>query len=288
MVTAATDRASRGLSSHADTAGVLFRASRRTSLTTCSICDHLIPPGAMAFLEGPNSDRVLCWRCRDTASPLCPYCAEALPRRPKRQSTCRKCSEQFRVHSGVVVTDHEASLLGGLRCLADLSASHLFRLLTGRDWVTRTTPLGNPPEWVLAVLEAVSTGRGRGLTHSQQVCADALNRLVHEDPELALGLGHAAWEMGLDYRPIMRRAFRIQLDAYAESSVVRGVKVLPAPHSCRACLCLTSHDRIWSLDDALREEPLPCRDCTSGAAEKGSGLGWCRCAYIAVLDDLPE
>jgi hypothetical protein len=98
-------------------------------------------------------------------------------------------------------------------------------------------------------------------------------KLAEHNPDLSLGLGRSAWTLGVDHQPIMRVWFRRELSVWQESAVVKGVQILAA------------NGRVWTIDEALLEEPLPCSHCKSDAENSPINKGWCRCTYLPVLDE---
>lgn len=77
------------------------------------------------------------------------------------------------------------------------------------------------------------------------------------------------------WREAKRRSHEEELREYAKSSVVKKVEILG--RGCEACQKLDG--RVLSIEEALKNGPLPCEDCTTWE-EKGVG-GWCRCSYVA-------
>jgi predicted Zn-ribbon and HTH transcriptional regulator len=110
-------------------------------------------------------------------------------------------------------------------------------------------------------------------------------KLAEHNPDLSLGLGRSAWTLGVDHQPIMRVWFRRELSVWQESAVVKGVQILVAPEACEQCRILAANGRVWTIDEALLEEPLPCSHCKSDAENSPINKGWCRCTYLPVLDE---
>lgn len=262
----------------------------------CSHCGHIIPSDALAFI---HEGRVLCWRCRDANGPICPLCASDLTKRPKRAGACPTCGGRFRIAEKCLVTESEGAMIEGLRTIRGVAPDRIFEALASRPWAPLPRMEESTAEWVVALLEALATGRGRGVERSREVVETAANRLATAAGEYALVLARTLWEIGRDYRPALRLWFRRELIAFRDVGIVKGVQISCAPEACRQCR-RHARGRTWSIDAALSEEPLPCAECTMdecasqeagnqpdeentlGSYRSSRTSGWCRCSYVAV------
>jgi len=74
---------------------------------------------------------------------------------------------------------------------------------------------------------------------------------------------------------------RINLKSYrASGDIVREVEISACDDACPACTALSA--RRFTVEDALRTNPLPCRNCTGGW--KGGPVGACRCCYLPIVN----
>jgi hypothetical protein len=71
-----------------------------------------------------------------------------------------------------------------------------------------------------------------------------------------------------------RKVRREELFRYQESSVDKVEILATKGESCSACLALNG--KTYSIQQALKENPLPVKSCTSG-------YGYCRCCYLPVV-----
>lgn len=90
----------------------------------------------------------------------------------------------------------------------------------------------------------------------------------------------ADFKAGRPYLEHLREGARCELEGYRASGVVKAVQVAACPDSCPACLAVDH--RVIPLEEALATSPLPVPGCTH---TMGKRSGWCRCTYVAVLDD---
>jgi len=73
---------------------------------------------------------------------------------------------------------------------------------------------------------------------------------------------------------------RINLKSYrASGGIVREVEISACDDACPVCTALNA--RRFTVEEALRTNPLPCRECTGGW--KGGPVGACRCCYVPVV-----
>lgn len=61
---------------------------------------------------------------------------------------------------------------------------------------------------------------------------------------------------------------------YKQSGVVAKVEILTIPDSCNHCK--KQQGKIYTLDEAIRISPLPCKECNHV-------MGCCRCTYLPIV-----
>jgi len=54
---------------------------------------------------------------------------------------------------------------------------------------------------------------------------------------------------------------------------------------CACSSCKKNNEKTYLIKDALREMPLPCKECTHDFGEFGPKIGWCRCDYRCFFSD---
>lgn len=68
-----------------------------------------------------------------------------------------------------------------------------------------------------------------------------------------------------------------------QKSGVKRVKISSAGEaSCPACR--EQSGKVYLIEDALKEMPIPCKNCTFDLHGGRTSIGWCRCVYIAELE----
>ncbi|WP_156146016.1 hypothetical protein [Methanococcoides methylutens] len=74
---------------------------------------------------------------------------------------------------------------------------------------------------------------------------------------------------------------KVELMQYKQEGV-KKVEI-QSVDACEECQRLDG--RIWTIQEALIERPIPCQKCTHDKNENGEG--WCRCRYVPFIDN-PE
>jgi hypothetical protein len=99
-----------------------------------------------------------------------------------------------------------------------------------------------------------------------------------------LGFGfdfaRAIWLCGGNPRPIQRTLQRAFLEDLLATDPTALLEVLPAGDPCESCEQLKG--RVWTVAEALAQNPLPCKSCQ---CVNDGGYGWCRCEYQQRLSD---
>lgn len=61
-----------------------------------------------------------------------------------------------------------------------------------------------------------------------------------------------------------------------KSGVVLRVEILASDNSCK--YCKSQNGKIYSISDAIKNKPLPCKNCNNEV------YGYCRCTYLPVIE----
>jgi predicted RNA-binding Zn-ribbon protein involved in translation (DUF1610 family) len=87
---------------------------------------------------------------------------------------------------------------------------------------------------------------------------------------------------GKDSYQVLYQKAKCDLMNYSKNEFVTKVQILGCgEQSCAACREVSN--RILTIKEALREMPIPVKDC-SHALESRAKYGWCRCSYLPVID----
>jgi hypothetical protein len=206
---------------------------------------------------------------------VCPYCKQILLKMPGRKTKCPHCGEYIFVRSAqelfpssllseqdARVVDHFQTLQG--TSIFEVSEADFFR---ERDELAErfgTHPASGDVLWSL------------------------YNRLAHDfairgklPPSfLYFLMAHFLYDEGREFRHVLRQSHEMELRQLREQPFSKKVQILASEASCEACQKLGG--KVFTVDEALEQMPLPCEDCTF---ELNPGKpGWCRCLYLAVVE----
>jgi hypothetical protein len=86
---------------------------------------------------------------------------------------------------------------------------------------------------------------------------------------------------GRDFLELLQQSARTTLTQYAGWGVAERVEIRAIPDACDFCRRLSG--RVLTIEDALDQMRIPCRECSF---ELSPGKpGWCRCSYVPVVED---
>ena len=183
-------------------------------------------------------------------SPACPYCGVIQGPPPKRRKKCRDCGETIFIR-----TDR----MERKRYLVTAAQSaELEKVRRDQEWKDLSQ----------TIQEAMQEGNSGSLQGAYQQQARIL------------------FNEGRPHRHISIEARRAELIRFGESGI-RSAKVLSVQDE-RACeYCASLDGKVYSVEDALEQMPIPGPHCTDGGDENPHG-GRCRCVYIAVIPEVND
>ena len=181
----------------------------------------------------------------ELVSPACPYCGVIQDPPPKRRKKCRDCGETIHTRTDRIERKRY------LATAAQYAESERAR----RD-----------QEW-----------KDLGQTIQKAMLEDDWGSLQGAYQQQASIL----FSEGRPHRDISIEAKRAELMRLGELSIP-SVKVVVV-HDERVCdYCASLDVKVYSVEDALEQMPIPGPHCTDGGDENSHG-GRCHCVYIAVI-----
>jgi hypothetical protein len=218
---------------------------------------------------------------------VCPYCKQNLSKRPKRKTKCPHCGEYVFVRtspsgngSKVLVTDDEAEQI-------DLEWQ---RIHSRKKWMQSLAQYGISD----ADFDRHKKSLGERFRQEPRD-SDVVWSLFHEALDASMKSGDLrelkmlyfemalfAYEEGRDFFHLLEQSRKMELTEFKKGGYVEKVSIITAGDaSCEACQKLAG--RVFTVDEALEQMPIPCEDCTFDFRGRGQP-GWCRCLYGAVVD----
>jgi hypothetical protein len=218
------------------------------------------------------------------AQKSCPYCGNAFAAPPERKRKCRACRGEVLVKRAPgeevrrLFTVAEADALE-VQWQAVYSRNAALReLATFRvdaaafDLAKSRAPSGTPDAAVSANLLADIAKRAadQASWHTAKMAAYML----------ALNLERR----GLEFVPAAQASQRAALMELRAAGARRVAIFGEEDGACRPCAALGG--RILTIEQALREMPLPCLNCET--RWNFSDRGFCRCTYLADLESFED
>lgn len=213
-------------------------------------------------------------------SSKCPYCEMELLPRPSQKKKCPYCGQQiivrthYKTKNKILLTVTQATqfdiekekyyaLTSFLRGLADcgIERSSIDNLVIKETRIL-TEKFGKEPSFA-DVVWGVS------------------NQLIIKHPNLSQGIHFQqaifVHSEGKDPAKLLLIDLRNSLKEYQKSEVVKSIEIITAgEESCKYCRKL--ENKVFSIQEALNNDVLPCKECSFD--KNAGGFGWCRCCYV--------
>jgi len=197
----------------------------------------------------------------------CPNCGVILNKIPKRKTKCHECKEYIYVRSKQT-----------------LFSSHF---LTKEDAVTvdavrELAGFGIDKNHYIKKKAILAKKFGRE-PNSHDVIWSLYNSRIPKVQDYneasMIYYSMALYHNKLDkpYFSVLQASHRAELKAM-NRRIIKAVRIKNSGDSCEACQKLDG--KIFSISQALKEMPIPCKQCTYSL--QGGKLGFCRCYYELI------
>ena len=204
------------------------------------------------------------------SEPICPHCGGVLEKKPKRKKKCPLCKNYIYVRTSsstsdkILVTEEEAKKI---------------------DWLKKLENYGITEKHFDDQKNKLSKQFGC-VPSNHDVIHSLFNKLVLENTDFhtleMIYHTHALFlnEEGKDCFKILQQANKMNLLGYKQSEEVEKVTIISGNDSCSSCQRLNG--KIYSIEEALKIMPIPCKDCSFILNDEKRGF--CRCTYAPMLD----
>ena len=181
----------------------------------------------------------------ELVSAACPYCGVIQDPPPQRRKKCRDCGET--IHTRTDSIERKRYLVTAAQ------SAKLEKVRHDQEWKDLSQ----------TIQEAMQEGNWGSLQGAYQQQARIL------------------FNEGRPHRHISIEARRAGLTRFGELGIP-SAKVLSAQDGRTCEYCASLDGKVYSVEDALEQMPIPGPHCTDGGDENPHG-GRCRCVYIAVI-----
>lgn len=243
------------------------RAARPSdSPLACATCGG---PGGLFRVDFQSRGIIaICDDCCNRRAVACPLCDNPFGREVKRASKCKKCGETVARNSRSSVLASRLATQSVCDALGKLESAE--RSAVSVDWLR-----GCLLECLLAAAKAGRDSQSIDAAFAAALRVNFEKGLTHERlHSFGFAFALAIWTCGGNPRPIQRTLHRLQLESLRAMELVEAVTVMACGDPCEKCARLNG--RVLSFEEALAENPLPCRECLN---TNEHGFGWCRCEY---------
>ena len=227
----------------------------------------------------------------------CPHCKKKLSKFPGARKRCEFCCEFIfpktrpdRIR--VIVKDHERKIIDELygeymdaRNLRDFG----FIPQTDKDKLALST-MGsaqfNAKDYT-NMKEQLKKSSGHE-PFPRDVVWGIFNRKIIESKSHK-ERSHIYWKMARfvyeeeknPYR-LMQQSKNSDLLSYKNTGL--NIKVIISAYTQGCCKeCLKQENKIYTIEEAIKNMPIPCKECSNQPNEKG--FGWCRCMWQPIFED---
>ena len=199
-------------------------------------------------------------------SVTCPYCKSLLDKAPKRKKKCQHCNKNIYV-----------------RTKQDLFDSNLLTKedAIAVDWIKSLEVTKNEFLNKKAELEKKFNGNVKSTDVVWGLFNEHITKTTdyHSLGMIYFNMALFLYEGGGEFFKELQESAKMDLMRYGQHT--QKVKILATSESCKACK--KQDQKVITIEDALKEMPIPCKDCTYELSGSGN-LGWCRCTYVAVIE----
>ena len=196
----------------------------------------------------------------------CPYCEAFIKDVPKKKKKCPACGNYIYVRTkqnlfpSTLLTEDDALAVDEFEKLKAHG-------ITPKDFTNEKNRLSREKNTKVI---------------SINVCLSLYDELLLRTTDLSL-LKFLYFEMSLflyntggDFFKPLQMSAKIELMAYQQKGIERVFVFTGGDASCPECQKLSG--RVYTIDEALREKPIPCKACIHKLHDGREG--WCRCQYM--------
>lgn len=220
-----------------------------------------------------------------STSPKCPHCKSELEKKPGRTRNCPHCQNEILVRTSPVTHDKVLLQNENVASIEKLWSEYRYSIkwmkklsqqydvsspIFNKKTAELSTKFGsdpNQPDVIWGIFNDLAIKK----MSKKPVNYGELSRLYFDE---ALFL----YETDKPFFKVLQESNRMALMDYQQ----RGIHKVEIPSCDDSCEHCRKHGgRILTVNRALRDMPIPRKDCTH-ELEKGKP-GWCRCSYMYAI-----
>ena len=221
-------------------------------------------------------------RIEKESEAVCPYCKKVLEQKPQRKKKCPFCKNFIYVRtlpstrSKILVTEDEAKKIDLEWEKVNFRNKWLSNLkqyrITEKDFGIHKDKLSKKFGQEASDRDVIWSIFNELLTKIRDL--HSLKMIYYE---MALFLN----EEGKDCFTVLQQSAKMELMKFKQEGFIKKVRILiGGEDSCEACQRLKN--KVFTLEEALENMPIPCKECTHKLYDEKRGF--CRCCYVAEID----
>lgn len=212
----------------------------------------------------------------DENSNICPYCKKSLTFIPAKDISCPFCGNMIYVRK---IKDKKEKTEYYDRLLSESKESAIFirKIFDSiKGWTFNEDDFNNRKNFL--ILKTGKVPKDTDVLRSLLLEVQTKGVIVYN--QLAMILN---WE-GKDTYQFLFNVRKTELTNLKKSKIVQKVKIITGAkqgeiESCPECKAMQG--KIFTIDEALKQMPIPNKNCTCKIYDKTRGL--CRCIYTATF-----
>lgn len=185
----------------------------------------------------------------------CPYCEGLLEVQPKRKKKCPHCEKYIFIRDHIMVTKENAEIIDNLK-MFEFSVEQYLESKNELGEQFGFEPKCKDVIWHVCNKEIIKKRNNRS----------ALGTLYYN---MAIFLDNA----GKDPFEMLKQSAKAKLKSFKKE----GVDIVEITGGNNCTYCMNLKDKIYKIDEALDQMPIPHKDCINVIHNKKGGF--CTCQY---------
>lgn len=217
---------------------------------------------------------------------VCPYCKAVLEIFPVRKKKCPNCKNLIYPRTllnskkKVLMTEEQASDLEKKK--RDIAQRNEFKSLldsfglSEKEFTQAKTALENElhqPTSTYDVIWKLANAKLLSLMKRSE---------YQELSMMYWRMAYYAYEEDKSFIHLQQEANKCKLLEYRRRKIISKVTILTAGKGNACEQCIKLEGKVYTIEKALKEMPIPHKNCTFGP--NNNKVGWCRCSYNAIID----
>ena len=214
-------------------------------------------------------DARFCKNCNESLhlQAFCPHCGSWLEKRPKRKSKCPICNNYIYVRNGKLFTLDEI-------IVADFLEKFEYLGIDKSNFKEK---------------RKIFKERFKTEPSTHDIIWGILNELILKNANDYYILSKLYYELALiaykeekNFFRLLQKSMEMKLKDMEKVGVIEKVEIIAAGYDDVCEECSKLNGKIFSMEEALRQMPIPNRNCTTSIND--GKRGFCRCIYVAHID----